>query len=293
MNDKLHSLWKRTPLILGEALIATFATALISEAAYLGFHRRVSFADVLAILAIWFAIIHFLDSRSQEKKINEIAQSMSTQFIGCFPINVDGITKVIAKAHSQISVLVDYVGYAQYSAPRAYARYKDALIQAAGRGINIRILCYEPDLAQKDMLIQFPDSEEAFRDESSRERFKEYFRFERGVHRPKDMKGLRKILDEEEGIHTQELKNLGTTISFVSERPDFFLWLKDDEEAVFAFQNLAYQDQDTGVTDRGFSLNTRDGHLIEPLKEAFEYRWQKAVKSHPPDQVAKSAGQTQ
>jgi len=272
MKDRGLARWKTVRRIILELFAAAVLTSLIAILAY-RFHARalilkeMSFEDILAVLAIWFAIVHFVDSRNQEREINRVAQSMPTRFVGLFPKNLTEIVRVLSEAQRHIYIIVDYVGYAQYSSPRVYARYIETLKDAAGRGVTVRIACYDDPLADKEMVVQFPDGDEEFKKESSSARFQEYFAFKRGVARPTTMQGLRKLLDEHEKAHIEALRDQGAEICYLAEQPDFFLWLEDDEEAIFCFQNME------GAEERGFSFRTRDGNLIRQLKRVFDQRW--------------------
>jgi hypothetical protein len=71
------------------------------------------------------------------------------------------------------------------------------------------------------------------------------------------------------------LSTKGAKIDTFSEPAAFFLWLEDDEEAIFAFKNV-------GNSERGLSFKTQDANLIRQFKDIFERRWKKLQDEHTP-----------
>ena len=77
------------------------------------------FTSLLAIAAIVFATLQFVDSRKQEKYMRDLAEQMSTRFIGAFPDNLEPISEIVSHSHKTLDIMVDTLGYGEYSAPAA------------------------------------------------------------------------------------------------------------------------------------------------------------------------------
>jgi hypothetical protein len=232
---------------------------------------------VLAILAISFAIIQFTDARRQETTLDRqkdhlssIALSMSTRFIGPFPSNLKGIVELTSKADRNLKVIVDFPGYGQYSAPELRLAYKQQLELARSvRKVQTQIICYKSSLADKERLEQFPDSPTAFqgRDMTLWTNFLESHAG--APTKPTDFASLRKLLIEHDQNTVRGLKDMGVQWRFHPEAAAFFLWLRDDAEAIFTFKNV-------GKKDVGLSFLTSDANLIRQFVDIFDRRWEKA-----------------
>lgn len=222
--------------------------------------------ELLAFLAISFAIVQFIDARRQEGAMTKIALSMSTRFIGPFPKNLKEIAEVVSKASRHVYAIVDFVGYGQYSAPEIYTMYLHALENALMRKVEIRIICYDSVAAGKDLLQQFPDDPEKFEGKRNQDIFRKYFEIHKGVDPPTDNAGLRAILKDRQEANATQLSAKGLKINFAPDSPAFFFWLEDDQEAVFAFKNVSQ-------AERGLSFRTQDAHLVQQFRDIFDRRW--------------------
>lgn len=253
--------------------------------------------DLLAILAIAFAVVQFLDARSQERELSqqanrladitgsmsrqqqalgdqanrmqEIAASMSTRFVGPFPENLQEIVAMLQKANRTIDIIVDFPGYGQFSALPTYIEYMSALQRARTKPIGVRVICYKKNLVEKELLEQFPDGDPS--KVLNGQLFDRYFDYLANLERPADCAGLRNVLvkqDQQTVISTSPFINW----RFHGERAAFFLWLVDDSEAIFTFKNV-------GRKDVGLSFRTRDGKLVLQFTEIFKRRWDVADQS--------------
>jgi hypothetical protein len=233
-----------------------------------------SAGELLTFLAISFAIVQFIDARRQERVMTVIALSMSTRFIGPFPKNLKEIAQVVSKASRYVYAIVDFVGHGQYSAPEMYSAYFHELESALIRKVEIRIICYDSGLAEKDLLQQFPDDPEKFEGKRNQDTFRRYFEIHKGVDPPADNAGLRAILKVRQEANETQLSAKGLKLNFSSDSPTFFFWLQDDQEAVFAFKNVSQ-------TERGLSFRTQDAHLVQQFKDIFDRRWKAPGRTSP------------
>src|SRR5581483_4517333 len=227
--------------------------------------QKTNIYDVLGILAILFAAIQFIDSRFQKQEMNLIARTMSTRFVGLFPKNLVEIADVIGKASKHVYIMSDFVDYGHYSSPIAFNEYLDKIKEARKQNVQVRIICYDKQLADRETEDQFPDKD--FAEECESRRFKEYFKLHSGVQKPSDAISFRSLLGSRQAKFVADLSEQGVEFAYFPERSDFFLWLEDDEEAIFAFKNI-------GSKQREFSFRTQDSTLIEQFRQIFDRRWQ-------------------
>jgi hypothetical protein len=80
---------------------------------------------------------------------------------------------------------------------------------------------------------------------------------------------LRYLLKEYDEEMIRHLKGQGASWKFHEEKAAFFLWLRDDTEAIFTFKNV-------GRKDVGLSFRTLDANLIRQFVDIFDRRWDRA-----------------
>ena len=221
--------------------------------------------DALAFIAICFAIVQFIDAKRQELKMTTIALSMSTRFIGAFPKELKDLAALASKAERRIDIIVDFLGHGQYASPEGYSAYLREIENALGKNVEIRMICYDRRLTEKERVEQFPDSAQ-FEGILDKRQFERYFEIYAGVPRPTDNSGLRETLRLREQHNTEILVAKGLRMKFLSEPADFFMWLGDDQDAVFAFKNIWHK-------DRGLSFRTQDANLVRQFSDTFDRRW--------------------
>jgi len=257
-------------------LIAEIVGALASTILILFVARKISatpVSDTLAVVAILFATVQFIDARLQERKMNAIAGSMSTQYIGLFPRHLKVINNVLSKTDAEICIIVDFIGYAQYSAPDVYPRYLAELIKARERKVDVSIICYDADSAEEVLREQLP--EEKFEQEKNGPRFKTFFELNPGIPIPKSAEELRFRLRDRARDSAKLLREKGVQILY-SKSATLFFWLGDDQEAVFAFKSI-------GRLEQGFSFRTQDGNLVRQFRDIFKRNWEFAEQAESQD----------
>ncbi|MDE3148196.1 MAG: hypothetical protein KGL37_01895, partial [Acidobacteriota bacterium] len=195
--------------------------------------------QVLAAIAIIFAVIQFSDSRSvettlwhqtvklagQASDLKGIADSLYTRFIGKFPDNIKEICELIGQvdANQSLKVIVDYPRYGEYSAPALCDRYIQQLCKIREQGSSVQIICYDSTLAAKELLGQLPDGEGQVRDQQL---WEAYFKSYSGITPPETFSEFRKILLDHDAAQIRELSSRGIQWRFHFEPAAFFLWIK-------------------------------------------------------------------
>jgi len=144
--------------------------------------------DLLAFVAVIFAIVQFLDARGEEKemrevgeRMNDVVNKMSTRGIGAFPKNMDSIIELVKSAKHSIRIIVDYPGYGQYSAPQRHKEYLGVLSEAAAnRDIEFQLVSYDDILTSQESAQEFPAANIHSMRKTDLAMFKQFFEF-RGI----------------------------------------------------------------------------------------------------------------
>jgi hypothetical protein len=113
-------------------------------------------ALALAVAAIVFACWQFVDSRLQERRLETLADEMSTRSLGLFPKDMDDINQVVTNSNRSLDIMTDFVGYGHFSAPDQFARY---LGQLQRLGPQVRLLVYTVEKGQRVHNLQFTATE--------------------------------------------------------------------------------------------------------------------------------------
>lgn len=238
---------------------------------------------VLAVLAIIFAIIQFVDSGHQYRKLtditsrlepiagnlepmpgrlNEIANSMSTRYVGEFPLDIKDVTEVVRGTKKNLDIMVDYVGYGHYSDPAAFDAYLHR-IEALRPTVRVRVLVYNSARASQARHRQWPDFEAIKR----RPAFAYFFnKLYPSLGVPKTFDEFDQKLSIKQHDYETELLARGVEVQHTPEKLMFYAWLQDDNEAVFSFL-------DTERDEHEFAFRTSDKRLIGAFRETFESMW--------------------
>jgi hypothetical protein len=223
-------------------------------------------AFVLALLAIIFGCIQFWDSRRHSEKMELIARSMSTRYLGIFPKEMDEIIDLIDLADKELIIISDFVDYGAYSRPETYQRLFDAVMRARDRGVSVQWLVYSEGPAQQTLVNQFKDD---FARISNDPKFINYFNYWRGIDKPHDHATFLQTLYGKENVFAGDLLDKGVEIRTLSEKIWLFFFMQDKQDAVFLFEDI-------GANDQGLAFRTRDAKLVETFCGIFVRSWVKA-----------------
>jgi len=202
----------------------------------------------------------------------QIANSMSTGFIGEFPYNLSAITDVLEQAKVHVEIMVDIAAYGHYSNPEDFLQYFQQLERLAqAKEVRLRMIVYDEKLNATSRDDQF-GGQSRFTTIRDDPKFKQYFAKHRGDI-PNDYSAFIKLLQQREDHRKVTLQTNEAEIRDSNERFRFFLWLVDDVEAVFAFQVC-------GEHFREICFRTKDGNLIHTFADLFRQAWGQETKPH-------------
>jgi hypothetical protein len=226
---------------------------------------RLGPADVLAIVAIVFAIIQFIDARIESARMEHLARSMSTRFAGRFPKNLTEILNVVQSADKELLIMADFLNYGSYTAPDLFLALKSAIEKNCLKGVTVKILRYDDQRAKEALMEQLPVR--LFNEDKKSSRFKGFCERHNLVD-PTYEDLIAELLKNQESTEKFLIETAGVKVRVAMDNLPMFLWLEDEEDAVFVFRY-------PGLPDRGFSFRTRDGSLISNFHQPFESHWNK------------------
>jgi hypothetical protein len=253
---------------------------------------------IVSISALLFATKQYKDAHAHSERMKEIldrfdpiaskledfsgpldriAKSLTTQFVGLFPKNLDEIVKVVSKTNDELFIMADFVGYGHYSHPDTYDLLLASITRAIkDRDAKVHMLVYSDDIAMEHLKSQFKADEfEAKIRKSSA--YDVYFRHRwKGLGEPANYQEFLNRLLERNREFRKLLLDEGVQILHVGKKLLFFLWLEDNQDAVIAFQN-------SGGAEKGFSFHTMDGNFILTFRDIFVREWNQILQDKAAD----------
>ena len=222
---------------------------------------------VLALLAIIFGCIQFWDSRRHSSKMELVARSMSTRYIGVFPKDMDDIIDVIGLADQELLIMSDFVDYGSYSKPEGHQRLLEAVMDARGRGVSVHWLVYSDGPAHETLASQFKEA--GFGETRTSLKFSKYFEYWPGIEAPDNHAEFLKLLRQKEQDIANDLLDKGVEIHTLPEKVWLFFFMQDKQDAVFLFEDI-------GAEEQGLAFRTRDAKLVETFCGIFRRYWDPA-----------------
>ncbi len=240
--------------------------------------------DLLAFMAILFALVQFLDAREGERDLRKIEEALATTVegittrgIGAFPDNLDDIVALMREANASIQIIVDFPGYGQYSEPELHAKYLGALQSATAKEkIKIQMVSYDEALTQEESVQELSFAGASLTRSEDMKKLKRYIDANNisPEKAPKTFAELDELLRSRQEANFAVLESPPTNKSvlkrkYLSERAPLFLWLVDKSKAVVAFKNLENNED-------AYSIITSDPRLIKNLAAHFDHTFANA-----------------
>jgi hypothetical protein len=96
------------------------------------------FPIIVGVFGVFAFIYQWLESGENSKRMREIAESMSTQYSGPFPMHLRDIISLVNKAQERVWILADCIDYGGFSAVELHKQLVRALEDAARREVGGR-----------------------------------------------------------------------------------------------------------------------------------------------------------
>jgi hypothetical protein len=222
-------------------------------------------------IVLLFTLEAFWSSWKQRRKIQQILEETSTRFLGPFPRHLEYLREIIDRAESEVVIMADCADYGSFSQPEAHNAVVHAIENARmpSRNVTVRLLiCGEPQSITRASRFWGISLEELRKDKEFNRCFTSYFTLHPPAPDTDDQ--FKERLGESQNNCERRLREATVEIGKLpSEISELFLWIADDNEAVFLFPN-----NDIGVS--GLAFRTRDSRLIEKnFKPLFQRKWKK------------------
>lgn len=247
---------------------------------------------IIGLLAVGLAFKQFIDARehtqklkalvqataTQQERMNKIlanaddgakrlqilAESLPTRFIGTFPSSVARLADFISAAKHDLVILCDFAGYGSYSDPKAFTTYfqemrRRRLVDPIAR---LRLVLYSRAAGDEALPLQFKASEwDAL---SSSPEFSTFYalfgnKFPTPPRSFKDWNAQSWDIEED---YRQALLSCGVELRIVAKPAPVFVWIRDNEEAIISFQSSAEFND--------FTFRTSDIGFIEFFRKQFD-----------------------
>jgi hypothetical protein len=221
----------------------------------------------VGLIGLVFAMRAEVQLHRNRKQLQMVQKELSTKELsGGFPKNLISITELVRLTKAdEFMVMADICGYALFSEPANSAAYIEELIRATERGVQVRILVYSHDAAQRSMRRQIPEHKYYDVVKASKA-FKHYTAYYRLSEEMEYEDFIKSTLDRERRIR-KSLSDAGIRCRPLPQMLPAFVWLSTSPAAaIFALRN------DEG-TLAGLSFRTEAPGLLSEFKAVFDREW--------------------
>jgi predicted GNAT superfamily acetyltransferase len=304
--ESLNALW-RSPAKRFLCIVAGLVAILLGVASCLvppEVRKRFleTWSPIIQIVAPSLTILSLVLAGRSVIKSEQLANSLSTRFIGTFPDCLDHITKLVNEAENYIYVLWDAADPGSYIKPEAHRRFLGAIVDAVHRKVKVKFLVWGDPQAityaaeQKDTKLEARQVQTFCELRAQEEGFLERLRclFAKRYPDRTNLKDVEELLtqpfhgnntllatDEGKALFTalllcyhdwivERLQNEGVRVVVNKGEndkppiPDNFFWITDGKQAGFALLC-------PGKNAPAFY--TRDNNLVDTLKDLFDDRF--------------------
>ncbi|MCI0602341.1 hypothetical protein L0156_04945 [bacterium] len=241
---------------------------------YQGYHNSsgaTNWKKFVTALLVWvLPIIMLVVAVYEIRRVEEIARNLTTRFVGQFPTFMPELTQAIGRAHHTILVACDIPAYGIYSDHRQYIRYREQLQLRMSDGVQVQMLVYSEERVRKLATLQFNDlSIDDLKNpkHDANRNFQSFLRW--SARKSDDFQNIKDLILALEQEQKNALANefRAVDVTQCTETMPLYLWIIDDDTAVFAIPNFGEKgDKKMG---RAAGCITRDGKLIAQLKSIF------------------------
>ena len=99
--------------------------------------------QILNLVALALAVWQMRQARSQTDDLKEIRASLSTRYLGEFPVYLSEIAGVVEEARGRLDIVCDVPAYGCLSDPRGWRLYCNALQRGHSAGVRVTLICLD------------------------------------------------------------------------------------------------------------------------------------------------------
>ena len=224
------------------------------------------------LLALILAIYESIRSRRQSNKLEEIGQSLSTRVIGTFPHYLDRLANLISSADASILGMCAYPQHGAFSCPEGWSRLEGAVREVIRNdNVSVELIFASSRIRLENDQEQFHEAVTDWEEWKSRHEaeLRRYFQKNEGGVRSSPYASEADLKSEYDWFNLQESCEQHTLsvwkgwdsnldITEVDELMPVFLWVRDDQEAIFVMMSYDH----TAVS---YAFYTCDSGLLRAL----------------------------
>lgn len=206
--------------------------------------------------------------------LDSIDSSLSTKYIGEFPVYCHDIVRLLEKATNSIDIICDVPGYGQFSNPDAWINYKSELERKiAGTNLTVRIVTLNKSRRTELYQTYFPSDNDMWQKSLEDAHFRNnVIRFSQQYMGSKPLSEitwnefLQVTETEQDMFLNHDLRHAEQgEIDTLWEMP-IYAWIIDSKEAIFVMRILSDGE------DMEYGFITFDGRIVTALTRYFESR---------------------
>lgn len=226
----------------------------------------------------------------QRIKIQGIVESMSTRFLGIWPVHLEEITALTGTATEELIISVDTIGYGHFSNHEKFLEYFAELERAEKRGVSIKMLLPPEEMCRKSLELQFEKEKREPESEACTKLLRDYQDMY-GDRLGFELRSFDDFLDADLYIESSYCAQLvdkiiskvdktipspievAVRVDQKSHEPVYYWIVRRNgipKEAIFAYPRFV------GV-GKGYSFRTLDPRLMDIFSSDFNAKWGKAV----------------
>lgn len=288
-------LWRKLSLLILVA-VAVLAQAIWFVDDY-SFVEKISVdAFVFSLVALVLGLQHTSNLQAMSDEVGKIAHSLPTRGIGVFPHYMCEVAELVSKTRKSIKILCDTPAHASFSDTSAFTAYWEALRSKVADG-EVMVQCAYFDESGRKALhgAQIEEDTENWQDWKRRnqrncEAFDKLAR-DQNIDPPcsKQTDDWAIAWADHPDVYVESMMRINAAVLSslkhgaqveqlpferpLRQGPSVYLWLRDDEEAVFVVVPVH------GIGVRHLAgFHTRETELIRALKTVFKHRWEGTVE---------------
>lgn len=228
----------------------------------------------LAVQGFLFGFYSAWTNHNERERLDEIARSMSTHYIGLFPEHLAEIISLAARSERTLSIMADCADYGSFSNPESHEKLirtiKDVARRKNGK-VTVRLLLLgQPAHISRSSAYWGKRFEDLLSDQEFCRCLERYLEFHKGLKRPQNDNEFKEMLL---GQHERVEKDLEDANVIIKRHPDpgpetsgLFFWIRDDVEAVYLYDH-------TAPTAQGLAFLTRDSTHLKIYTTTFDHNW--------------------
>lgn len=215
---------------------------------------------ITGIIALGVGVWHVSELHRALDKIRNVEKSLSTRYLGNFPIFLPDIVDLVNSAKDSVIVFCDFPGYGDFSDPVHALDYIQALERKFAENVTIEVTCLDAASRARFLQDQFPEAQwaEWQKDEAKSERMLKFLTTNAKLPDPSKAKisdlisAMHQV--DEQLLTRPALQKSHTTALHIP----LYFWLVDSTRAIFSIPALT-----ADAVEYGFS--TSDNALIQAL----------------------------